>query len=231
MSERDNFSEAVRRILAERAAYLCSYPGCRELTVMPSSDPEKAIRTGRAAHIHAASAKGPRFDPTQTPEQRANIQNAIHLCSRHADVVDRDEPAHTASMLRQWKLDHEAWVAKQELIPTPPCIEIENMEGLFAGPGPSRVTEDMTKVFRDHVMRIETTTRHELLDVEMEVVFPEKVCEVRRLRGRGGPEVLVEPKVVEWVVSGGTWDSPASRRPTPLSPSESPSFDQGLPSK
>lgn len=219
MPDRDDFSESVRRVVAERAGYMCSYPGCRELTVRPSSDPEKAVRTGRAAHIHAASLNGPRYDAAQSPEERSSIRNAIHLCGRHADVVDRDEDAHSADTLRQWKRDHEAWVAESDLIPAPPRVSVRTIEGLLAGPGPGKITGDMVAMFRDHVMTIEAASRHELLDLELHVVFPEKVVNARRLRGSGGPQVSLHREEVEWQVSagsGGSWEVVGGPGPTPL---------------
>lgn len=219
MTGRDDFSEGVKRVLAERAAYLCSYQGCRELTVMPSSDPEKAIRTGRAAHIHAASPNGPRYDPNQTAEERSSIHNAIHLCTRHADVVDRDETAHSADTLREWKRSHEAWVAQSDLIPAPPRVSVATIDGLLVTPGPNKVTGEMMTLFRDHLMCIEAMSRHELLDIELHVVFPEAVVEARRLRGGGGPRVSIRREEVDWQASagpGGSWEIVGGPRPTPL---------------
>jgi hypothetical protein len=54
MREAD-FSAAIIRKLAERAAYICSNPGCNRITVGPSkADPNKSAKTGVAAHICSA---------------------------------------------------------------------------------------------------------------------------------------------------------------------------------
>jgi hypothetical protein len=60
---RDDFSSKTIDILAKRVGYLCSNPACRKGTVGSHADPLKATIIGIAAHITAASAGGPRFDP------------------------------------------------------------------------------------------------------------------------------------------------------------------------
>src|SRR5690348_11981857 len=105
---RDDFSEATKRTLAIRAAHFCSNPGCRKLTAGPHSDETKSLTTGHAAHIHAASPNGPRYDPNQTPAQRRAISNGLWLCRECGDIVDKDGAPHSPDRLRQWKIGHEA---------------------------------------------------------------------------------------------------------------------------
>lgn len=107
---RDEFSETVKRRLAERAAFFCSNPSCFKLTIGPHSDEARSLRSGHAAHICAASPKGPRYDPDQTPEQRAGAANGIWLCRECGDVVDKDHSAHTVEQLHRWKRDHETMI-------------------------------------------------------------------------------------------------------------------------
>jgi hypothetical protein len=112
MASRDNFSEATKRTLATRAAHFCSNPSCLKLTAGPHSDPAKSLTTGHAAHIHAAAPKGPRYDSKQTPAQRKAIENGIWLCRECGDIVDKDDSPHPASLLTQWKQDHEALISE-----------------------------------------------------------------------------------------------------------------------
>lgn len=109
---RDEFSAGTKRTLAERAAHFCSNPHCLKLTAGPHSDPEMSLRTGHAAHIHAASTNGPRYDRAQTPEQRKHISNGLWLCRECGDVVDKDTSPHDPDLLRRWKIDHEALIAE-----------------------------------------------------------------------------------------------------------------------
>lgn len=101
---RDDFNQAVRTLLAERAGHRCSHPECRALTSGPSlQDEEASAKVGVAAHIHGAAPNGPRYDPNQTPEERASASNGIWLCETHGKLVDSDESGHTSDELRHWK--------------------------------------------------------------------------------------------------------------------------------
>lgn len=112
MTTRDNFTAATKTALARRAAHFCSNPRCLKLTVGPSSVTTKALITGHAAHIHAASKLGPRYKASQTSEERRSIENGIWLCRECGVIVDSDESGHTADQLRKWKVDHEAMVSE-----------------------------------------------------------------------------------------------------------------------
>src|SRR6266568_3374531 len=83
----DDFSEAVKSLLASRVGNLCSIPGCRALTIGPQDDPTKAVNVGVAAHITAASPGGPRYDPGLSPEERRAPSNGIWLCQNCAKLV------------------------------------------------------------------------------------------------------------------------------------------------
>jgi hypothetical protein len=104
---RDDFSDKVKEALADRVGNCCSNPDCRAVTSGPQEDPSKAINVGVAAHITAASAGGPRYDPAATPEERSHISNAIWLCQTCAKMVDNDPARFTADLLRAWRDDAE----------------------------------------------------------------------------------------------------------------------------
>lgn len=104
---RDDFPQKVRDAVARRAGQRCSNPNCGRTTSGPHSDEGKAISIGVAAHISAASPSGPRYNPNQTPEDRANILNAIWLCQSCAHLVDTDIKEFTDARLRVWKRLHE----------------------------------------------------------------------------------------------------------------------------
>ncbi len=107
MSTRHNFHRSVKSLLARRVGFLCSNPACRCPTSGPHTDPERAVGTGVAAHITAASANGPRFDSAISPEERRSAQNGIWLCQVHAKLVDDDVERYPVSALRKWKHDAE----------------------------------------------------------------------------------------------------------------------------
>ncbi|MBD8184794.1 hypothetical protein IFU20_01255 [Pseudomonas viridiflava] len=107
---RDDFLDSTKRTLARRAAHFCSNPSCLKLTIGPSSSPSDELKTGHAAHIHAASKLGPRYKESQTPEERKAIENGIWLCRECGVMVDNDHSGHSPDELRRWKANHEAMI-------------------------------------------------------------------------------------------------------------------------
>ena len=60
---RDDFSRSTVESIAKRSGYICAYPSCKRMTVSGSNDRDSGLTmTGVAAHITAASEKGPRYD-------------------------------------------------------------------------------------------------------------------------------------------------------------------------
>ncbi len=98
-----NFSKETRRTLALRAQGRCSKPDCREATSGPHSEKHKAVNLGEASHIKGAAPGSARYDPSQTDEERRDIDNGIWLCRRHAKLVDADKSKYTVDLLRAWK--------------------------------------------------------------------------------------------------------------------------------
>ncbi len=70
-----------------------------------------------AAHITAASAGGPRYDPTLTPEERRSVTNGIWTCQNHGKEVDDDVVRYSADTLRAWK--HHAEVEARAMLGRP----------------------------------------------------------------------------------------------------------------
>lgn len=89
--------------MAHRAGYRCSKPACGISTRGAALGDDGVINVGFAAHITAASPRGPRYDPTLTKEQRRHRSNGLWLCGTHAKLVDSDESHFTVKELRTWK--------------------------------------------------------------------------------------------------------------------------------
>jgi hypothetical protein len=104
---RDNFPERIKRVLQDRTGNRCSNPECRTLTSGANAHPERATKTGVAAHITAASPGGPRYNPTLTLEQRQSAENGIWLCQTCAHFVDTDYLNYSAELLITWKCQAE----------------------------------------------------------------------------------------------------------------------------
>jgi hypothetical protein len=100
---RDDFSEEVKRTIANRVNNRCSKPDCSIPTSGPQLDPAKSLNIGVAAHITAASIGGPRYDGSLSPPQRKHPTNGIWLCQNHAKLVDNDEECFPERLLRRWK--------------------------------------------------------------------------------------------------------------------------------
>ena len=104
---RDDFTQSVCRLLAQRVGLHCSNPECRAATGGPQTDPGKAVNVGVAAHITAASSGGPRFDSTLAERERRSAGNGIWLCQTCAKLIDSDTPRFTTAVLTKWKADAE----------------------------------------------------------------------------------------------------------------------------
>src|ERR1700736_3310976 len=108
MEQRVEFPEIVRRILSQRVNNRCSNPVCGAPTSGPQVDPQKSLNVGVAAHITAASARGPRFNPDLSEAQRKSAENGIWLCQSCAKLIDNDPIRFSESMVR-----HRKQVAEQ----------------------------------------------------------------------------------------------------------------------
>ena len=140
MTERAEFSEKTRILVAQRAGYRCSYPNCGKLTVGPDKDPSKAVDTGIAAHIYSAalSGKGPRGTGDLRKSELESPENCIWLCAHHASLIDkRQGENYPATLLHSYKTLHETRVAHELSGIVTPCGWIERVviasSPLFSG--------------------------------------------------------------------------------------------------
>jgi hypothetical protein len=104
--------ETELKKLYGRSGNVCAFADCHmALTSEGGADPMVVL--GEAAHIVAESADGPRGNSTLTPSERNRAENLILVCSRHHQLIDAKPAAFTVEILKQMKLDHEAWVMKE----------------------------------------------------------------------------------------------------------------------
>ncbi|NKC21123.1 HNH endonuclease [Pseudoalteromonas sp. S4498] len=116
---RDEFTPNTKRVMAERVAWRCSFPGCGKNTVGPdSADPSKKINNGTAAHICAAAERGPRYDSNMSTEERRAITNGIWMCKDHGALIDSDFSVYSVETLRNWKQEAEHRAAASLRDPT-----------------------------------------------------------------------------------------------------------------
>lgn len=108
-----NFSKPTKDILGKRAAFLCSNPDCRTITAGPTTDPQKALTIGEAAHIYGALPGAARYRSDMTDRSRAEITNGIWLCRNCHKLVDNDANAFPAEILFKWRGEHEQHVIER----------------------------------------------------------------------------------------------------------------------
>ena len=122
-SNRDDFSEKTKTIIAKRAGWLCSFPTCRVHTVGATSDDQGVINIGTAAHICAAAPGGPRYDEEMSFEERSSAQNGIWMCRDHGKAIDSTDSEFSVERLRDWKrnAENDSWqrVLRYEDAPEP----------------------------------------------------------------------------------------------------------------
>jgi hypothetical protein len=130
---RDDFSSAVKTLLAQRVGWLCSNPDCQRPTIGPRKGELGSMNVGVAAHIKAASADFARYDALQSREERRHFDNGIWLCQVHAHQIDHDEEHFTVELLHRWKREAEERAFDQ----------------LTQGRGPARVEGPSEELMRE----------------------------------------------------------------------------------
>lgn len=113
---RADFSTETRELVARRAGFRCSFPGCGQLTVGPANKPCISVNVGHAAHIYSAatSGKGPRGTGGLTESDLKSLENAIWLCAHHANLIDKNQGEdYPADVLHSYKTLHETRMAHE----------------------------------------------------------------------------------------------------------------------
>lgn len=147
------FSPDTKRIIAGRAGYRCSYPGCDRTTIGPSDKPEKTDSTGMACHIWSAADVGPRGTGGLSIDDRKKSTNGIWCCYTHGKLIDNNDGVnYPASVLLQWKhmqesrIDHEhrgiavpfGWLSRADFRQSPLFVRNTSIHfgkvNLFVGP-------------------------------------------------------------------------------------------------
>lgn len=95
-------SNEVMRLLYAHSGNRCAYPDCTN----PIFEDDGQL-TGECCHIKAFSLGGPRYDASQTDEERNGVDNLMLMCSRHHAIVDKNVDRYTVEVLQEYKQMHE----------------------------------------------------------------------------------------------------------------------------
>ena len=95
-------SNEVMRLLYAHSGNRCAYPDCTN----PIFEDDGQL-TGECCHIKAFSPGGPRYDASQTDEERNGVDNLMLMCSRHHAIVDKNVDRYTVEVLQEYKQMHE----------------------------------------------------------------------------------------------------------------------------
>ena len=90
------------RALFARSGNRCAFPECAQRLIDTDN-----LFVGQICHIEAQSPGGPRYNPTQSDEQRDNSANLLLLCYPHHRRVDSDANLYNVEWLRNIKQQHE----------------------------------------------------------------------------------------------------------------------------
>jgi len=99
-------TEQTKRKLFTLSGNECAFPGCTN----PIFDTEHDVMVGEICHIKARSPGGPRYDPSQSPEERDGFENLILMCASHNKIIDDPNlvKGFPVELLVSYRKDHEA---------------------------------------------------------------------------------------------------------------------------
>lgn len=90
------------KALFARSRNRCAFPDCSAPVVE-----ETGTVTAEICHVRALSPGGPRYDETQTAEERNSAANLILMCGRHHKIIDTETGKYTCAALLAIKRNHE----------------------------------------------------------------------------------------------------------------------------
>lgn len=157
---RDDFDVTVKNLAKMKAAFICSNPECRKLTIAPSlTDENKVQYIGKVAHITAASVSGPRYEISCTEAERKSISNAIFLCSNCADLIDKNNGKdYKKELLHEWKKQHNDWV----LANLNKSMEDSTTIGVSSYAQTGGITAQVVNIHSANAVQIDPAKKHDI---------------------------------------------------------------------
>ena len=97
--------QTIKRLFGE-SGNLCAFPNCAQPLISGS------VVMGKVCHIKGRKPGSPRYDVTQSDQDRHGYENLILMCGVHHDVIDNDEKSYTVERLHEIKSAHLEKAAK-----------------------------------------------------------------------------------------------------------------------
>ena len=178
---RDDFHQKTKTLIAAKAGYRCSNPECRKPTIGSDAAQTGITNLGVAAHITAAAAGGPRFDPNLTPEERRHESNSVWLCQNCAKLIDSDLGYFTVELLSTWKKQAQGRAFREMVAPAPGARE-EVPPGAPAAGDPVEAVID----------RLRAAAATDLAGFQRTAAWPRHAIALNlRIRGENGPAFTI----------------------------------------
>lgn len=102
-------SDKTRKLLWGRSGNRCAI--CKKEIVITSTAHDDESVVAEECHIISSRPNGPRHDPSYPVEKIDSYDNLILLCRTHHKMVDDQAATFIPDLLRQMKVNHEAWVS------------------------------------------------------------------------------------------------------------------------
>ncbi len=103
-----NYSHRTIKALFALSYNQCAFPTCKNQVVVSATDQSDSIVLNQICHIYALSDDGPRGKQGLTEDELNAPENLILFCPTHHVIVDGQHETYPATLLHQWKSDHEA---------------------------------------------------------------------------------------------------------------------------
>lgn len=96
--------DKTKREILAHSGNQCAFPSCARRIF------DKGVMQGQLSHIKGRKPGSPRYDPSQSDEDRHSASNLMVMCDEHGTLVD--DPANIStypvSVLKHMKAEHEA---------------------------------------------------------------------------------------------------------------------------
>jgi hypothetical protein len=181
MARRAEFSVATRKIIAERAGYQCSVLNCGRLTSGRGPSQTQVLNIGMAAHIYAASPRGPRGTGGLSADERSQPENGIWCCYSHGKAIDSDAGnVFSAAQLQAWKRLHEA--RKSAEMNGAAYDRFGLVESILINSAPILATRKFELGMRNVITGENNTGKSMLARLIASVAYPDHVARMSRQR-------------------------------------------------